>query len=292
MAATSIALRRPPVWDSLETFGVWIRVFGIALVAGGVGLAVLTLMNERSEYAPLFAVMTGSGFVAGGLVAIGITFPPRPQPPTLVNAVAVTPVPELLPDDWVHLFRRRRFSRFVTLGLIGVGFFLLVLVGGIVFLIAVGEEDSGLLVLLVLPFAAGVYWAVFGIRQAISRRRLGTFGLAPTGLTLGRSGLTLLDPVATHFIPWQRLRSVEPGLARTRGGPSALYPIITLGFHPEAGRQAENVTLHLIQHVVPAHVVFSALATAHEDPAFRDELGTARAQSTMDAWVTQATQAT
>jgi hypothetical protein len=285
MPASSIPLRRPDVWRELKTFGPWMRVYGIVLVAFGVGLAVLTVLRERSEFGPLFAVMVGGGFVAGGLVLIGMTFPPRPEAPTLVNAVAVTPGGERLADDWVHVFRRRRFSRFVTLGFAGLALYLLTLVGGILFLIVVGAEDAGLLVLLVLPLVAGVWWAAFGIRQAISRRRLGTFGRPPTGLTLGRSGLTLLDPGATRFIPWERLQSVDAGLTRTRGGPSPLYPIIVLRLRADDGQAAEQVTLHLIQYVAPAHVVFSALVTAVEQWDFREQLGTASAQSTLDAWM-------
>jgi hypothetical protein len=295
VAVTSLPLRRPAVWNTTAAFGTWSLVYGCVLLAVGVGIGILTLSADRTPHAPLYAVVGGGGMAALGLVAIGVSFRPRAQPPVLVNAVAVTPSTALLPDDWVHLFRRRRMAPVFSIGLVALGLYMLTIAGGTAYLVAVGVEDAGLLLFAVIPLLSGLGMLGYGLREMVSRQRLSTFGRAPTGLTLGTSGITLLDPHRTRHIPWSRVLAVRADNGRTRGGKSALYPIVVLTVAPDAAgpdaqpaTQPEEVTLQMLQYVVDRAVVFSALATAFEDPGFRAELGSAGAQTLLDRWVVAA----
>lgn len=283
MSATSLPLRRPPAWQKRETFGTWSLVFGIFLLALGVGIGILALLNDRTDQTVFSAIAGGGGMAAWGLIAIGVSFPSRPQAPLLVNAVAVTPTPDRPADDWVHLFRRRRMARVFSVGLVVLGLYMLTLGGGIAYLVLIGEEEGWLLPLLAIPILSGVLGVGFGLREVTSRARLATFGRAPTGLTLGPSGITLLEPHSTRFIPWEAVSRVRADNARTRGGKSPLYPIVVLTLHG-----SPEVTLQLTQYLAPPEAVFSALLTAYEDAAFRGELGTSPTQSLLERWTADA----
>jgi len=281
----ALPLRRPPAWAKAQSFGRWSLVYGFVLLAGGIALGILVLTRDRTDQALLYALASGGGIGAWGLIAIGVSFPARQRPPQLVNAVAVTPSSERLADDWVHLFRRRRMARVFSIGLVALGLYMLLIGGGTVYLVAIGVEDAGILLFAALPLLSGVMMLGFAAREVISHRRLSTFGRAPTGFTLGPSGVTLLEPQVTRFIPWAQVASVHAGNGRTRGGESPLYPIVTLTLHPDAaGATPEQLTLQMGQYLVDRAVVFSALVTALEDSAFRSDLGTTRAQAVFERW--------
>lgn len=278
MTASSYPLRRPAIWAGRRRFGRWSLAIGVALVVAGLALVVLVLVREPSSSAPLLAFLVGGGIVAWGLVAIGVSAPARPHPPVLVNAVAVIPGPDRPVDDWVHLFPARRFGRTLSLGMLVLGGYLVVLAVGVTALVLLGEEDPVSVLFVGIPFAAGIAMLVLAGREVVSHRRLSTFGRAPTGLALGRSGLTVLDPGSTRVLPWSRVDGVRAANGRTRGGESSLYPelVISTG--------GERVVLPLARYAVEAEVVFGAVATACEVSAFREGLGSARVQAVFEEW--------
>gem|GEM_PF-5084764 len=282
MATDELPLRRPPAWENYGPPSRGWAVYGGVLMLLGIGLAVLVLVNDRTEHAALYAVAGGGGMFAIGLVVLGSTFRGHPQPPILVNAVAVTPGADRLPDDWVHLFRRRRVSLAFAIGIAAVGAYMATIVLGTVWLVLDGTEDAGLLLLLGVPVLSAVVIGVYAVREWMSRRRLSTFGLAPTGLTLGRAGLTLLEPHRTRFIPWDAVVRVEAKNARTRAGESPQHPLLHLVL---AG---ETVEVQLSRYAAAPHVVYSAVVTALEDAAFRDALGTSGVQGSLEVWTANA----
>lgn len=278
MPLDALPLRRPPAWNASQHPGRWTVPFGIVLILAGVGLGILVITQDRTEHAPLFAVAAGGGVFAWGLVILGMAFPPPPQPPMLVNAVAVTPGDERPPDDWVHLFRRRRMTRAFAIGVAALSAYMFTIVGGTVWLVLDGTEDSGLLLWLGIPVLSAVGIGIYAIREALSRRRLSTFGRPPTGLTVGESGITLLDPHRTRFIPWESVVRVAAKNARTRGGEARHFPLLELVI------PGENVEVQLARYVATPHVVYSAVVTAVEDAAFRSALGTSGAQAVLERW--------
>lgn len=288
MSATALPLRRPSVWAKRQTFGLGSLLFGIFLLAFGVGIGILALLNDRSGQGPFSAVAGGGGMAAWGLIAIGVSFPARPQPPALVNAVAVTPSDDRLPDNWVHLFRRRRMARAFSIGLVVLGVYMLILGGGITTLVFLGEEEAWLLPFLALPFFSGLFMLGLGLREMTSRARLATFGRAPTGLTLGPSGIALLEPHTTRFLPWDRVTALRVANGRTRGGESSLYPIIVLTLRPDGSGQPADETLQLTQYLAPPEAVYTAIVTAFKDAGFRGQLGTSPAQQVLERWTADA----
>ena len=282
MSEDAYLLRRPEAWRKAQAFGRGTLIYGLVLIAFGVGIGILVLVREPSAHAPLFAVASGGGMLAWGLVLIGLAVPPHPHPPVLVNAVAVTPTNEPLPDDWVHLFRRRRMGRTFALGLGALSLYMLAIVVVTVWLVVDGTEDAGLLLFLGIPVLSAVVWGIYALREARSRRRLSTFGRAPTGFTLGASGVTVLEPHATRHIPWGDVSHVVATNARTRGGKSPLHPIVQLVVG------SETVTLQINQHVASPAVVYTALATAVDDARFRSMLGDSRGQAVLEGWARDA----
>ncbi len=278
MSSDALPLRRPPAWERTRRPGAGSAIFGIVLILIGVGITILVLTQDRTPHAPLFAAAAGGGMFAWGLVILGMAFPPRPQPPVLVNAVAVTPGDDRLPDDWVHLFRRRRMTRSFTIGVAALSAYMFVIVGGTVWLVMDGTEDAGLLLFLGIPLLSAVILGINALREWVSRRRLSTFGRAPTGLTLGRSGLTLLEPHHTRFIPWETITRVGAKNAKTRGGESPYHPVMELAL------PGETVEVQLARYVATPHAVYTAVVTAVEDAGFREELGDARAQGVLERW--------
>lgn len=272
-------LLRPTRWHGASPVGAGTVIFGLVLVAVGIGATALFASVE----APPVAVVSCLWLVAAGVIVTGLWVLDR-EPRAhaqLVNGVAVTPTEQRLPDDWVHLVRGTAMNPILRLGLYAYGVYAL-LMAVTAITESRGQFDAPMIASAVFgALATAMLGAAF--RASLGRRRLAGFGTAPIGLTLGRSGVTHITLDAVRFVAWPDILRVEASTAARGRDTAHLYRTITLVMHDGAA-SGEPLVLPTLRFRLDATALYTALATFTHRPELRAELGTTRGQAMLDTW--------
>lgn len=233
------------------------------LLDGSLGWAVAQLLI--SGVIGLIAV--GEFWLAGG----------ERGRPVLVNAVALTRAEVRPHDSWVHLFRDGRVPVIVQIGLFVVsGFALTGAVSSSV--LAIEQRSQGVLLLTIPTALVAAIGVIAAFATVLLDRAVRSFGRRPTGLALGRTGLTRLtldDPID---IAWERIRSVRPQSVIHNAASGDFIASI------ELRTDTEPVLVPLGGMDAHAMLVYTAIRFWVEHPERRDELSTTFAQRRMLEW--------
>lgn len=273
-------LREPALWRDARPVGRFTLVFGAAASLIGLLMTIMVAANG----APFVAIVAVSWPISLGVVVMGlwaVDRMPRGEA-ELVNAVAVTPSRDRLPDDWVHLVRGRPVPPLLQLGLLAYGAYGVAMAVGAA-LDARANGDAAALLSALIFTAIGLGMLGVAAWAALGRRRLSSFGRTPIGLTLGPSGVTLVTVRRTRFLAWDDIRLVEtPSAARSRD-TEHLYRTVRLTVRPSDGGPPE-VTLVMSRYRLEPAALYTALVTFSQNAGLREVLGTTHGQALLEAW--------
>ncbi len=276
---------RPPLeWPALWR---WPRVDSRLLHVGFVCCGVI-----------LLGAITGSIYVA--IVAAVFAFVcftlwhdsrSRYRPSMLVNAVTLTTAEELPPDSWVYFLRERRRSvgLIMVFGVLGLSFGAI----GVIGLVATpADKNDSTLVLRIVSVGITLFAMLFiyaAVRTAIGRKRLGSFGERPLGIALGQNALLLVTVAGVEAVAWNQIVSVRAEQLEQAGTHTRDRRPMKLNLR---ARRADG-TIYPITIVpessdVHPWVTFTAISLAVTNAEFRESLGSAAAQTQLDAWAAYA----
>lgn len=277
-------LREPARWREAKPVGRFTLIFGAVASLVGLLLTVMVMSNG----APFVGVVAVSWPIVLGVVVMGLwVFDRMPRGDAeLVNAVAVTPSDDRLPDDWVHLVRGRAVPPLLQIGLIAYGAYGVAMSVGAA-LDATANDDGAAFLAAIIFAAIGVGMLGVAAWAALGRRRLSSFGRAPIGLTLGASGITLVTVRRTRFIAWDDIRTIATPVAARSRDTEHLYRTVRLtagGGAGESGGEALEVLLPMSRYRLEPAALYTALVTFSQHPGLRELLGTTHGQALLDAW--------
>ena len=206
-----------------------------------------------------------------------------------LNATVMTHAEQPTADSWVHLAATRpaRLAARIAFAWVALaagvgGAAAAAQIAGVMPRLNETAHTAQLVIAMVVCLALAVAsgwtaWIMFA--QAVRHR---TYGRRPSGITLGRAGVSVRVPGRDAEIPWAIIQSIDAlPMAVGRG---ATIPVIQMRLAEHSGIPGDLQYVAVEGLMVPPDAVYTALQWYFSHPMARWELSRSEGQRRLDGW--------